>query len=137
MMQYKGYVGKVVYDDEAKILHGEVLGINDVVTFQADSASEIERAFHDSVEDYLAFCRERGESPDKPFSGQFVVRLDKSLHRQLAIIAQSSGQSLNAVVSECLRREAEKAAPATPRRHAEKSPARTGRAQRPRAANPS
>jgi predicted HicB family RNase H-like nuclease len=63
MMQHKGYFGKVECDDEAQILHGEVLGIKDVVTFQADKANEIEKAFRDSVDDYLAFCKQRGEPP--------------------------------------------------------------------------
>lgn len=67
-MEYKGYIGKVEYDDEAGILHGEVIGIRDVVTFAGKSVSEIDRAFRDSVDDYLAFCRERGEMPDKPYA---------------------------------------------------------------------
>jgi predicted HicB family RNase H-like nuclease len=66
MMKYKGYTGHVEYDDEAKIFHGEVLGIKDVVTFQGTTVDEIEQAFKDSVDDYLAFCMERGEEPDKP-----------------------------------------------------------------------
>jgi predicted HicB family RNase H-like nuclease len=111
MMQYKGYLGKVEYDDDAKVLHGEVLGIRDVVTFQADRASQVEKAFHDSVNDYLAFCKQRNEEPQKPFSGQFVVRIDKDLHRKLALIAQSTGQSLNALVTDYLRRETEAGTP--------------------------
>ena len=76
MMRYKSYFGKVEFDDEAKVLHGEVAGVRDVVTFQADSVEGIEKAFRESVDDYLAFCRKRGEAPEKPFSGQFVVRAD-------------------------------------------------------------
>jgi len=34
MMEYKGYFGKVVFDDEANIFHGEVINLRDVVTFQ-------------------------------------------------------------------------------------------------------
>jgi predicted HicB family RNase H-like nuclease len=75
MMKYKGYTGHVEYDDEAKIFHGEVLGIKDVVTFQGTTVDEIEQAFKDSVEDYLAFCKERGEEPDRPFSGKFNLRI--------------------------------------------------------------
>ena len=66
MMEYKGYMGKVEFDEDAGVLHGEVLGIRDVVTFQGESVQEIERAFRESVDDYLAFCTERGEEPDKP-----------------------------------------------------------------------
>ena len=102
MMEYKGYIAKVEFDPEAKILHGEVIGIRDVVTFQGDSVAQVENAFHDSVDDYLAFCKERGEAPDKPYSGQFVVRLDPELHRRISMAAQAKGTSLNALVAERL-----------------------------------
>lgn len=68
MMKYKSYAGHVEYNDEAKIFHGEVLKIKDVVTFQATTVEEIEQAFKESVDDYLNFCKERSEQPDKPFS---------------------------------------------------------------------
>lgn len=61
MMRYKGYLGKVEFDSDAQILHGEVLGIRDVVTFQGSSVRELKKAFRDSIDDYLAFCRQRGE----------------------------------------------------------------------------
>lgn len=66
-MRYKGYEGVVEFDNEANIFHGEVINIRDVVTFQGTTVEEIKRAFEESVEDYLAFCKERGEEPDKPF----------------------------------------------------------------------
>jgi len=105
MMQYKGYIGRVEYDAEAKLLHGEVAGLRDVITFQADSAADIEKAFRESVDDYLAFCRERGEKPEKPYSGQFVVRAGSELHRDLVAIAHATGKSLNSVVVEYLNRQ--------------------------------
>lgn len=67
MMKYKDYKGHVEYDDVAKIFHGSVLDILDVVTFQGTTEGEIKQAFQDSVDDYLAFCEERGEEPIKPF----------------------------------------------------------------------
>ncbi len=109
MMQYKGYLGRVEFDAEARLLHGQVVGIRDVVTFQADSAAKIEKAFCDSVDDYLAFCKERGEEPNRPASGRFVVRVDSELHRSLNNIARASGKSLNSLVSEYLEREAAQA----------------------------
>lgn len=65
MMKYKGYISRVEYDDEAKVFHGEKLGIKDVVTFQGTTVNEIEQAFKDSIDDYLAFCKERGEEPER------------------------------------------------------------------------
>ena len=60
MMEYKGYLSRVEFDDEANIFHGEVINIRDVVTFQGKSVDELRQAFADSVEDYMAFCAERG-----------------------------------------------------------------------------
>jgi predicted HicB family RNase H-like nuclease len=57
MLKYKGYTGRVEYDDEAKIFHGEILDTKDVITFQGTSVDEIEKAFRGSVDDYLAFCQ--------------------------------------------------------------------------------
>lgn len=103
MMEYKGYIGKIELDDEAAIFHGEVINTRDVITFQGESVRELTQAFHDSVDDYLAFCKERGESPDKPFSGQFVTRIPPELHRQVNSAAAVSGKSLNAWVTEQLQ----------------------------------
>lgn len=104
MMKYKGFTGHVEYDDEAKIFHGEVLGIKDVVTFQGITVDEIEQAFQDSVNDYLAFCEERGEQPDRPFSGKFNLRIPPDLHAKLAIAAQLQGESLNSYINKLLQR---------------------------------
>jgi predicted HicB family RNase H-like nuclease len=70
MMEYKGYLSRIEFDDEANIFHGEVINIRDVITFQGKSVDELRETFEDSVEDYLAFCAKRGEEPDKPFSGR-------------------------------------------------------------------
>jgi len=103
MMEYKGYIGKVDFDDEAAVFHGEVVNTRDVITFQGQSVAELKKAFHDSVNDYLAFCAKRGEEPDKPFSGQFVTRIPPDLHRKVNEAASLSGKSLNAWVAEQLQ----------------------------------
>jgi predicted HicB family RNase H-like nuclease len=103
MMEYKGYIGKVDFDDEAGIFHGEVINTRDVITFQGESVAGLKKAFHDSIDDYLAFCARRGEEPDKPFSGQFVTRISPELHRKVNVAASLSGKSLNAWVAEQLQ----------------------------------
>jgi predicted HicB family RNase H-like nuclease len=104
MMEYKGYFGKVEFDDEASIFHGEVINTRDVITFQGKSVPELKKAFRGSIDDYLAFCAERGEEPSKPFSGQFVTRISPELHRQASLAATLVGKSLNVWVSEQLQR---------------------------------
>jgi len=102
MLNYKGYTGKVNYDDEARIFHGEILDTRDVITFQGRSVEDIEQAFRESVDDYLEFCLERGEQPDKPFSGKFVLRMSPKLHHKIFIKASRSGKSLNRWVVDTL-----------------------------------
>jgi predicted HicB family RNase H-like nuclease len=106
MMQYKGFSGQVSFDEDQDLFHGEVVGIRDVITFQGRSVDELRKAFEESVDDYLDFCRERGESPEKPFSGKFALRLSPELHRRLAMMAAGSGQSLNAWIASRLENEA-------------------------------
>jgi predicted HicB family RNase H-like nuclease len=102
MMEYKGYVASVEYDDEQGTFHGEVVNLRDVITFEGDCVDELKRAFRESVEDYLIFCAERGEEPEKPYSGTFTVRLSPELHRDVALQARRAKQSLNSWVTRTL-----------------------------------
>ena len=104
MLKYIGYTGFVEFDDEAGIFHGEVLDLRDVITFQGKSVEEIEQAFRDSVNDYLEFCEERREEPDKPFSGRLMLRLPPHLHRKAYVSARREGKSLNQWIAEKLER---------------------------------
>jgi predicted HicB family RNase H-like nuclease len=104
MLEHKGYIGRVEFDDEANIFHGEVINTRDVITFQGTTVYELRQAFEDSVEDYLEFCSERREQPDKPFSGKFVLRTTPALHRDIFIAAKQAGKSLNAWVAEQLEK---------------------------------
>ncbi len=102
MMEYRGYVTKVEFDDKAGIFHGEVINLRDVITFEGASVEELRQAFKDSVDDYLDFCSERNEEPDKPFSGRFMVRIDPALHRQIYIRSRLENKSLNSWLNEAL-----------------------------------
>jgi len=101
-MRYKGYIGNVVFDDEAKIFHGNVVGLKDIITFQGTSVKELEAAFKDSIDDYLAWCKERGEKPEKTFSGNLHLRMNPELHANLALEAAKQGVSLNEFITEKL-----------------------------------
>src|SRR5919108_4056042 len=102
MMVYKGYLARIAFDEQANLFHGEVINIRDVVTFQGQSVDELRQAFADSVEDYLAFCGERGEEPDQPFSGRFTVRLSPEQHRKVILAAQKAGKDVVQWVTETL-----------------------------------
>ena len=104
MMEYKGYFGDVTYDPEADIFHGNVLGLKDVITFQGTSVKELEQAFKDSIDDYLVWCKERGEKPEKTFSGELRLKMPIELHAQLAHMAATQGISLNTHIIEQLQK---------------------------------
>ena len=106
VMHQQGYEALVEYDEEAELFHGEVLNLRDVITFQGRSVEELKQALAASIADYLAFCAERGEEPEKPFSGQFVVRVDPGLHRAAASAARRAGLSLNKWVARTLEKAA-------------------------------
>jgi predicted HicB family RNase H-like nuclease len=101
-MNYKGYQGHVNYDDEAKLFHGEVVGLRDVITFQGTSVDELEQAFKDSVDEYLDFCKELGRAPEKPFSGKLMLRLPPEIHERAAFEAKTHGVSLNAWINQAI-----------------------------------
>lgn len=103
-MEYKGYVARIEFDESANVFHGQVLNLRDVITFEGESVTELEKAFRDSVDDYLDFCASRNEEPEKPFSGKFLVRVDPSLHRRAAIAAGRVGESLNSWVGRAIER---------------------------------
>lgn len=99
VIEYKDYFTKVEYSIEDKVLHGKIEGIRDLVNFECESASEVEDAFKECVDDYLAFCNDNGVEPEKPFKGVFNVRLTPAKHKACAIASANQGISLNQFVA--------------------------------------
>ena len=93
MLEYKGYIGTVEAEDG--VFFGRVTGLRDVITFEGTTFAEVEQAFRESIDDYLAFCAERGEPRDRLYSGRIPLRVNPKTHRLAAIRAQSEGLSLN------------------------------------------
>ena len=81
MMEYKGYLASVEYDDSADVLHGRIAnsGSYPIATFEAAEAGELRREFERSVDEYLEWCEEDGVEPRRPFSGKLNVRLGSAL----------------------------------------------------------
>jgi predicted HicB family RNase H-like nuclease len=103
MLKYKGYTGVTELDTDAGVIFGHVIGLRDVITFQGTTVEEVVKEFHESIDAYLEFCASRGEAPEKPYSGQFVLRIDPTLHRAIAHAAETKGTSLNTLIESNLR----------------------------------
>jgi predicted HicB family RNase H-like nuclease len=108
VLKYKGYIGEFEYEPDAEVFHGRVVNINDVVSFEGKSVDELKTALADSVEDYLEFCEELCQEPEKPYSGRFNLRLKPEVHRAAAMAARAENKSLNAWVAEVVERSVSK-----------------------------
>lgn len=106
-MNYQGYAGQIDIDEDANVLFGRVLDLRDVITFKGEMIAEAKQAFQDSVDDYLEFCQELNQEPDKPFSGKLPFRNTPDHHRKLFIAATKAGKSINAWMDEVLITAAE------------------------------
>ena len=101
-MTYKGYIGSVAYSEKDQVFFGKIEGINGLVNFEGESVKELTEAFHEAVDDYLAYCADEGITPDKSYTGMLNVRLTPAIHRQIAMLALQAGQSINAYIKETL-----------------------------------
>ena len=109
-MTYKGYLGSVAYSEKDNVFFGKIEGINGLVNFEGESVKELTDAFHEAVDDYLAYCKDEGIEPDKSYSGVLNVRLAPAIHRKIAILARQAGQTINAYIKETLEEKVETAA---------------------------
>ena len=94
-MSYNGFAARVEFDAEDRIFVGHVAGIRDIVGFHGESVAELEVAFHEAVDDYVAACKKLGQTPDKPYSGRVMLRLPPEVHARASAAAQVQGMSFN------------------------------------------
>lgn len=92
---YKGYLGTVNFSAEDEVFYGKIHGINDLVTFEGKSVSELKNSFSESIDDYLQTCQELNRLPDKTYKGSFNIRISNELHKKAATVASEKSISLN------------------------------------------
>lgn len=102
-MTYKGYAAKIAFEPEDRILIGRIAGIADVIGFHANDGDGIWTAFQEAVDDYLATCEKVGKMPQKPYSGNVMLRISPDLHADVALAADLAGKSINAWGEQVLR----------------------------------
>ena len=83
MLEYKGYHAKIYYDARDDIFVGEVFGLNDSLNFHGSNVQELKEMFRQCIDDYLELCQQLGEEPEREFKGNFNIRVQPELHRQL------------------------------------------------------
>lgn len=105
MIEYKGYVGVVTYEPEEDTFHGRVISMRDIVSFYGTSVDELKRVMANSVDEYLAVCKELGRPANRPYSGKLSLRIDPALHSRIASAAAREQKSVNRWIAEHLEED--------------------------------
>jgi predicted HicB family RNase H-like nuclease len=95
VLHYKGFIGSIEADPTTKCLHGKLLYIHDLVTYEAITIATLETEFKKSVKEYIATCKELKREPMRPFKGSLNVRIGPELHKEAALHAKIDGMTLN------------------------------------------
>jgi len=99
IIKHKDYSATVHFSTEDEVFYGNILGINDLVTFEGQSVRDLKKAFKDAIEDYIQTCKELNKTPEKTFKGSFNVRVSPHLHREASFVAlQKKNVTLNEFV---------------------------------------
>jgi len=102
-MKYKDFLGSVEVCLKDKCLHGKILFINDLVTYEAADLNSIKKEFIEAVDDYIETCESLKIEPFKSFSGSFNVRIGSELHQKLATYAVKNNVKINTVVKDAIK----------------------------------
>jgi predicted HicB family RNase H-like nuclease len=107
MISYKGYAGRVEFDDNAEVFTGTVVNAKILMSFRGRNVAELKKSFRDVVDTYLADCRAKGRKPEKPYNGTIVLRVDPEIHRRVAMKAATQRKSMNKYVESLLEKATE------------------------------
>jgi len=102
-LEYKGYTGSIEYSPEDDLLYGKVLGIRGLISYEGKTGKLLEVDFKEAIDTYLADCKAEGKKTEKPFKGNFNVRIPATLHQKAALLAMEAKTSLNNFVAEAIR----------------------------------
>ena len=80
MLEYKGYIGEVVYDDEAEVLHVRVVnsGPYPIANAEATDVAGLKREFRCSIDVYLEGSKELGIDRVAPTAVPLEARVRRS-----------------------------------------------------------
>lgn len=104
-LRFKEFIATVHYSDSDETFFGKIEGINDLVTFEGETVTELKKAFKEAVEDYIELCKEAGKNPMKSFKGSFNIRIPPQLHGKAFEKALIQGKTLNQFIKKAIEKE--------------------------------
>lgn len=94
-LKYGHYTATILYNSYDEVFYGKIIGINDLISFEGSSVSELKEAFKEAIEDYIETCKDLGKPPEKAYKGTFNVRVTPVIHRKAALLAAQHQLTLN------------------------------------------
>ena len=98
-LRHRGYAARVEFDARDNIFVGRVVGISDSITFHGETVTELRTDFEQAI----AFYLDTNPAPQKPASGNLMLRVDPELHSAISGAAQIAKQSVNQWASRVFR----------------------------------
>lgn len=100
MLEHRDIKGTVEFDNETKMFFGKLTGVNGLVMYEADNATEFEKNFISAVDEYIQVCEDNEMPIKKEYKGVFNVRTTPEIHEKLIEISQERNTKLNTIVNE-------------------------------------
>lgn len=94
LLRHRDYYGSIDVSTEDNCLFGKLQFIRALVSYEGETVAELEAAFREAVDDYLATCEREGREPEVSCKGSFNVRVGHELHLAAAQAAVRQGVSL-------------------------------------------
>ena len=105
ILQYKDFIGSVHFNADDEIFFGKIEGVDDLVSFEGSSVSELKQAFEEAVYDYIILCKDNGKKIEKSYKGSFNVRIAPELHKKAKMLSVMQGISLNQFIQKAVEHE--------------------------------
>lgn len=104
-LSYKGFLGSVSFSEADGVFFGKIEGIDGLVNYEGESVSELTQAFHEAVDDYVAYCEAEGKEARKSYTGALSVVVSPDIHSRIATLAKRMGMPIDSFVKYLLERQ--------------------------------
>ena len=104
-LTYKGFIATVHFNADDEIFFGKIEEIDDLISFEGKSVTELKKAFISAVDDYIDICKKHEKPLMKSYKGSFNVRIEPELHRMAVRKSLRMGISLNQLIQKAIEKE--------------------------------
>lgn len=104
ILEYKGYISKVVYDVHLKRIRGvKIKEISDSVEFICDDLTKVEDVFQQAVNEQIERKQFEKERAKNGYRESITVRMDPSIYNSMVIYAEKNDITLNLAVERAVQ----------------------------------